>query len=117
MFNLYLIYIITSITITKRVGGKLRNTGLAYLTDHFKENEPLALNINNLLMLGFYLINMGYILLVLNIGSSFGDNPFNEIAHNLGFVILLLGIMHGAFLRMLINLKPGSINNLLQDGQ
>lgn len=118
MFSfIYLIYLVISIVITLRVGEKLRDTGLMFLTGYLQGNIPLALTINNLLMVGFYLTNVGYILLILNLGNSLGGDSFRTLTHNLGFAIFLLGAMHVVMLAMLAKWKPETINNLSADGQ
>jgi len=95
----YIFYFSISLLITFRVGARLNQYGLALLTNQLSENHGLASAVNNLLMLGFYLVNIGYILLILNLHSGdlmLGgfDSQFYFFTRNLGLVILMLGAVH-----------------------
>lgn len=91
----YIVYLATSITLTVWVARTLHKNGRIFLVDSFLGNEPLADSINHLLVVGFYLINVGFVSLAL----KYGDKPDDlqgvfEASTKLGFVMLILGAMH-----------------------
>jgi hypothetical protein len=109
----YLIYLIISGYITLAVGRTLNQHGLMFLTNHLGGNKRLATAINSMLLIGYYLINTGYILLVLNLNSSMAVNELGSMLHflslNLGLVTLMLGIMHMVIFYVLANWKPTNV--------
>lgn len=115
----YLIYLLLSIGITINVGKQLSTNGLIFLVHHLKDNQELANAINKLLLIGFYLINIGYILLVLNLnlGISPGfvfaaasvdslNTLIRFLSINLGLVLLMLGTMHLLLFYVISQWKP-----------
>ena len=59
----YLVYLAISLGLTLWVGRTLFRNGRVFLVDIFKGNTELADSVNHLLVVGFYLINFGYICL------------------------------------------------------
>jgi len=92
---LYLVYIVISIGITIWVATTLSKNGRFFLVDAF-HNEELADSVNHLLVVGFYLINLGYITLALKIGMKPTDavESLEILSSKIGLVILILGAMH-----------------------
>ncbi|MDJ0939150.1 MAG: hypothetical protein QNJ00_05260 [Woeseiaceae bacterium] len=92
----YIIYISLSIGITVYVSRTLSKNGLPFLVDGFGGNTVLAESTNHLLVVGFYLINLGFVLLRMRTGMTIYD--VNELivyqASGLGLVLLVLGFMH-----------------------
>ena len=64
----YLLYLAISIALTVWVGRTLFKNGRVFLVDVFHGNESLADSVNHLLVVGFYLINFGYVSLALKLG-------------------------------------------------
>lgn len=60
----YIVYIALSIPLTIWVAHTLYKNGRIFLIDSFRGNERLADSVNHLLVVGFYLINIGYVALV-----------------------------------------------------
>jgi hypothetical protein len=58
---LYLIYLAISILLTVWVAQTLHKNGRIFLVDCFGGNEPIADSVNHLLVVGFYLIDLGFI--------------------------------------------------------
>ena len=69
----YLAYLTISISLTVWVARTLMKNGRVFLLDTFLENQPLADSVNHLLVVGFYLINAGYVTLAL--GTAPADRP------------------------------------------
>lgn len=92
----YLCYLLISIGVTVWVAHTLHKNGRVFLLDAFHGNADLADSVNHLLVVGFYLINIGYIALALKTTS---DMPTLREAIELesvkiGIVLLILGGMH-----------------------
>jgi hypothetical protein len=92
----YFVYLLISIALTVWVAHTLHKNGRVFLVDVFHGNEPLAESVNHLLMVGFYLINLGYITLALKIGIAVPDTraAIEELSSKIGVVLLVLGVMH-----------------------
>src|SRR5215510_2795438 len=92
----YLIYLVISIALTIWVAQTLFKNGRLFLVDVFHGNEPLADSVNHLLVVGFYLINLGYISLSLRIGYDVADTrgSIEALSSKVGLVLLVLGAMH-----------------------
>ncbi|HEY0079141.1 MAG TPA: hypothetical protein VGB73_10880 [Pyrinomonadaceae bacterium] len=92
----YLTYVTISIGLTIWVAQTLHKNGRVFLVDVFQGNEALADSVNHLLVVGFYLINFGYMTLALKIGYSV-ETPregIEALSWKVGMVLLVLGIMH-----------------------
>jgi hypothetical protein len=92
----YLSYLLISIALTVWVARTLFNNGRIFLVDSFLGNEPLADSINHLLVVGFYLINFGYVTLALKSDSKPDDlqGVLETLSTKIGWVLLILGGMH-----------------------
>lgn len=92
----YAAYLAISIAMTVWVARTLSTNGRVFLVDGFGGNEELAGSVNHLLVVGFYLINIGYVSLALR----YGDKPENLqeaiefLSTKVGLVIVILGVMH-----------------------
>lgn len=92
----YLVYLTISICLTIWVARTLHKNGRVFLVDSFLGNEQLADSVNRLLVVGFYLINVGYVALALKTGAA-ASNPqeaLEALSRKIGFVLLVLGVMH-----------------------
>lgn len=92
----YAIYLIISIGLTVWVAQTLFKNGRIFLVDVFHGNEPLADSVNHLLVVGFYLMNLGFVCLALQSGTVVHDarEAFEALSTKIGFVLLVLGGMH-----------------------
>src|SRR5262252_10559073 len=98
----YLVYLAISIGLTVWVAQTLFKNGRVFLVDAFHGNEPLADSVNHLLVVGFYLINLGYVSLALEVGYevSTARQSIEALSWKVGLVLLVLGGMH--FFNLLI---------------
>ena len=92
----YALYLLISIGLTIWVAGTLHKNGRLFLVDAFHGNEPLADSINHLLVVGFYLINIGYVSLALKYGDKAANvqELLEVLSTKVGAVLLILGGMH-----------------------
>ena len=93
---IYFSYLAISIALTIWVARTLHRNGRLFLVDAFRGNEPLADAVNHLLVVGFYLINIGYITLALKTTDALSTvrEVIETESNKIGIVILILGIMH-----------------------
>ena len=94
--NSYLVYLIASIALTVWVARTLSRNGIVFLIECFGHDELLARSTNHLLVVGFYLVNLGWILLSLSWGSPPDSmaEAIEFISGKVGLVVLVLGMMH-----------------------
>src|SRR6476619_472785 len=92
----YVVYVASSVALTVWVARTLHRNGRIFLVDAFHGNQPLADSVNHLLVVGFYLINIGYVALALNYGAKAANaQQFLEtLSTKVGVVLLVLGGMH-----------------------
>ena len=92
----YLVYVAISVGLTVWVGRTLSRNGHVFLVDVFAGSEQLATSVNHLLVVGFYLLNLGYVTLALKIGGEVADPrvAIESLATKLGGVLLVLGVLH-----------------------
>jgi hypothetical protein len=92
----YLSYLAISIAMTIWVAKTLHKNGRIFLVDSFRGNAALADSINHLLVVGFYLINIGYVALALREAQAPGDlqGVLEILSRKVGVVLLVLGVMH-----------------------
>ena len=92
----YATYLAISIGVTVWVARTLHKNGRVFLVDAFHGNEPLADSVNHLLVVGFYLVNIGFVSLALKFGIRPTDAPeaMELLSAKLGWVLLILGAMH-----------------------
>lgn len=98
----YSLYLALSIPLTIWVARTLLRNGRVFLVDCFHQNVPLADSVNHLLVVGFYLINLGFISLFLKLGMAVEEpqQVFEALSGKMGVVLLALGGMH--FFNLLI---------------
>src|ERR1051325_4623869 len=92
----YVAYLLISVCLTIWVARTLHKNGRVFLVDSFLGNEQLADSVNHLLVVGFYLINIGYVALALKTGAaaSNAQEALEALSRKVGFVLLVLGAMH-----------------------
>jgi hypothetical protein len=91
----YFIYLAASAVMTVWVSRTLFKNGRPFLVSALKE-EGLADSVNTLLVVGFYLINLGAAALLINAGGTPGSvaDMIQETVTRVGGVALVLGFMH-----------------------
>ena len=105
----YLVYLVLSIAMTIWVARTLSRNGEVFLIKCFGQDETLAKSTNHLLVVGFYLINIGFIGVRLN-GWSSADalrDMIPYIGSKIGLSILILGAMH--FFNMMMIARYGQV--------
>ena len=92
----YGLYLLLSLSITVWVARTLHKNGRVFLVDAFHGDERLADSVNHLLVVGFYLINVGYVALALKYGGQSATLPaaIENLSTKVGLVLIVLGVMH-----------------------
>jgi hypothetical protein len=92
----YAAYLAASVGVTIWVAGSLRRNGRAFLIDAFHGDEAMADSVNRLLVVGFYLINIGYVTLALRTRGEIGTarEVIELFSDKVGLVLVVLGAMH-----------------------
>ncbi len=92
----YALYITLTIGLTFWVGNVLFNNGRTFLKTIFGSDEELCDSVNRLLLVGFYLVNFGYVLY--NLQTRKAIHTFADcielLSVKVGFIVIVLGIMH-----------------------
>src|SRR5215470_8204854 len=92
----YLAYLLISVTLTIWVARTLYRRGAIFLVDAFHGNRELADSVNHLLVVGFYLINVGYVTLALHTAAQVetARSAIELVCDKIGLVLIVLGVMH-----------------------
>jgi hypothetical protein len=94
----YLIYLAVTIPVTVWVARALHRYGEVFLDDVFGGDSHLAHAVNQLLVIGFYLLNLGYVSLFMTSHGSVGDTRrvFEVLSVKVGAVAIVVGLIHFA---------------------
>jgi hypothetical protein len=92
----YLVYLLISVALTIWVARTLYKRGAIFLVDAFHGNAELAASVNHLLVVGFYLINIGFVSLALKTTAVIATSraAIELLSDKMGMVLLILGGMH-----------------------
>lgn len=92
----YLIYLLIAVPLTIWVARTLSRNGRIFLVDVFHGNDDYADAVNKLLVVGFYLVNLGFVTLFLRSGATVVDarGVFDQLSVKIGIVMLVLGALH-----------------------
>ena len=92
----YALYLTITIGITIWVAHTLSRNGKVFLMQCFGQNEVLANSTNHLLVVGFYLVNIGFITLTLSLGAEPTTiaGAIRFLSAKVGLAVIVLGAMH-----------------------
>ncbi len=109
----YCLYLIISISLTIWVARTLFKNGKIFLYDIFHGNKDLADSVNNLLLVGFYLVNFGYAVYTLQITAGIGNTQevLEQLSLKIGLIILILGGMHFLNLYIFFALRKKAVQD------
>ncbi|MEY4387921.1 MAG: hypothetical protein RLY20_3204 [Verrucomicrobiota bacterium] len=111
----HLVYLAISVALTVWVARTLHRNGRIFLVDCFRGNTELADSVNHLLVVGFYLINVGYVTLALKYGVAADDaqQALESLSTKVGLVLLVLGCMHFFNLFVFTRMRRRGLNPVL----
>lgn len=92
----YGLYLALAVAMTIWVAKTLHKSGRVFLVECFHGNAELADSVNHLLVVGFYLINIGFVSLYLKTTETVtgAQGIFETLSGKMGIVLLMLGGMH-----------------------
>ena len=97
----YITYSVISIGLVVWLARTLFHSGAVFLEDVFEDNPRLAAAVNKLLVIGFYMLNLGYAGMLLKAQSApSAVTAIEVLVRKLGILLLSLGGLH--FLNMYV---------------
>ena len=110
----YATYAIIAVGLTIWIARTLFKNGAVFLEEVFPDSPKMAEAVNRLLVVGFYLVNLGYASLILKAGQPRSvSDAIEALAQKLGLLLLSLGAMHFANLYVFHRIRPrAKINQL-----
>jgi hypothetical protein len=110
---MYLAYLAISVGLTVWVATTLSRNGLIFLEDVFADHK-LARAVNQLLVMGFYLLNLGYVAVAMqsNRTISTASRALETLSMKLGLVLLVLGVLHFGNVFFLGRYRRGRLRQL-----
>ncbi len=92
----YVLYLLITTYVVVVVGHLLHKNGRPFLINVFHGNISLAESVNNILLAGYYLVNIGYCVAALRIWAKIDlvRVLIEVLSVKIGTIVLVLGIMH-----------------------
>ena len=102
MVGIYSVYLVVSLAVTVLLGRTLYRHGRYFVVRCLNGDVRSADAVNNLLLAGFYLVNIAFVALVLKSGIRVETllECVDLLSTKLGVVLLTLGAMH--FLNLIV---------------
>ena len=91
----YVAYGAVAVGLTAWLARTLSHNGAVFLEDVFKDRPGLATAVNRLLVVGFYMLNLGYAFYILRAGS--GLDAFTSVQYfvnRLAILLVTLALIH-----------------------
>ncbi len=109
----YIVYLFITFLITVKVGNIFYNNGRHYILSILKGDETTTSAINKILLIGYYLLNLGYATIMLSFWKTITNLPslVASIANMTGRIVLSLAVIH--FVNMYVIFIIGKKSNLL----
>jgi predicted PurR-regulated permease PerM len=94
-FIAYLIYLPIIVALTWYVAHTLFKNSKVFMLDIFRGKEDIAMSTNKLFETGFYLLNIGFALLIMEIAYEIGSNRnlLEILSTKIGGFAIYLGVM------------------------
>ncbi len=110
---LYGLYVAITIVLTIWVAHTLFKNGQVFLIDIFHGNKQLAEAVNNLLWVGFYLVNIGYAVYTLQVLDDIVNarKLIEVLSLKIGAIILILGGMHFFNMMLFFRLRKRALED------
>ncbi len=112
--HVYLAYLVLSIAITVWVARTLHQNGRPFLLDAFTGQMELADSVNHLLVVGFYLINLGWMVRSLRTyyDVDTARAAMELLSEKIGVVLLVLALMHFFNLYLFARIRRRALDRL-----
>ncbi len=115
----YLVYLPVAIALTIFVARTLFKNGRVFMLDIFNGREEIAFATNKLFEVGFYLLNLGFALLILRINYDLDNKQImiEALSYKIGGFSIYLGIMLFFNMYLFFRGKRKSRENRMQNLQ
>jgi len=115
----YLLYLLISTGLTVLVGTGLARSGRAFLLEVFAGNDTLARAVSRLLVLGFYLLSLGFVTLTMRTGGDIASARagLQLLSVKVGEVLLVLGVLPLVALAALVRTRRRAQAKTTQQAQ
>ena len=92
----YIIYLAVTYFITVHVGLRFYRNGEVYILNLLHGDKKLTAFINRILLIGYYLLNLGYVMLTISTWEKIDTwtDMFTSISFMTGKIMLTLAVMH-----------------------
>jgi hypothetical protein len=113
----YVLYLLISVTLTVVVGAGMARSGRAFLLDVFGGNDALARAVSRLIVLGFYLLSLGFVTLTMRAGGQVTSATagLQLLSVKVGEVLLVLGALHLLTMAVLLRARRLAQTRLAQN--
>jgi hypothetical protein len=103
----YVAYLAISVALTVFVGSALSRSGRIFLLDVFAGQAAPAQAVSRLLVVGFYLLNLGFVTLTMRMSGEIGSarQVIQVLSLKIGEVLLVLGALYLANIGFLTRLR------------
>jgi hypothetical protein len=92
---IYAAYAVIALAVTALLARTLFQNGAVFLEDVFADRPGLAVAVNRLLVVGFYMLNLGYALYVLRAGEGLGVfEAIQYLVNRLALLLVTLAVLH-----------------------
>jgi len=88
VITVYVAYGVVAVALTAWLARTLSHNGAVFLEDVFKDRPGLATAVNRLLVVGFYMLNLGYAFWILRAGG--GLDAFSSVQYFVNRLAILL---------------------------
>ena len=106
LIPVYLTYAAVSIGLIVWLARTLFNNGAVFLEGVFEDNPKMAESVNRLLVIGFYMVNLGYAALLLQANAAADAVTAVEIlVRKLGILLVSLAGLHFANLSVVTRIR------------
>jgi hypothetical protein len=91
----YVAYSAVAVALTAWLARTLFRNGAAFLYDVFEDRPALAEAVNRLLVVGFYMLNLGYALYLIRAGRGLdGFEAIQFLVNRLSVLLVTLAVLH-----------------------
>jgi hypothetical protein len=91
----YALYALVAVGLTAWLARTLFRNGAVFLHDVFRDRPGLAEAVNHLLVVGFYMLNLGYALYLLRAGRGLGTfEAVQFLVNRLAVLLVTLALIH-----------------------
>src|SRR5687767_13272563 len=95
VITVYIVYSVVAIGLTVWLARTLFLSGAVFLEDVFRDRPGLAGAVNRLLVVGFYMLNLGYALYILRANPGLdGFEAVQYLVNRLALLLVTLALIH-----------------------